>query len=124
MNASPKDRVPLRGEIWYVELHTDPPGKGRHPVVIVSLDARNRHERAETVLVIPLTTTIHKNVPTHVYLAPGETGLREPSAARAEDITVVRKESLQEPASGLCRLSSSRICEMARKVQAAMGCVP
>lgn len=29
--------------------------QGPWPVVIVSLDARNRHERADTVLVVPLT---------------------------------------------------------------------
>ena len=45
-------RTPLRGEIWYIKLPTDPPGKGGRPVVIVSVDARNRHERATTVMVI------------------------------------------------------------------------
>jgi len=84
-------KSPLRGEIWFVQLHVDPPEKGRRPVVIVSLDARNRHERADTVLVIPLTTSIHKDFPTHVFLPAAETGLQADSAARAEDITVVRK---------------------------------
>jgi hypothetical protein len=54
-------------------------------VVIVSLDARNTHERADTVLVVPLTTSIHKSAPTHVFLTAGETGLQSDSAARAED---------------------------------------
>src|SRR5271166_3106879 len=90
-------RTPLRGEIWFVQLPMDPPEKGRRPVVIVSLDVRNRHERADTVLVIPLTTDIHKDAPTHVFLPAGETGLPADSAARAEDITVVRRQSLVEP---------------------------
>jgi mRNA interferase MazF len=85
---------PLRGEIKFVQLPSDPPEKGRRPVVVVSLDARNRHERADTVLVVPLTTSIHKEAPTHLFLPAGETGLQSDSAARAEDITVVRKESL------------------------------
>jgi mRNA interferase MazF len=118
----PPEKPPLRGEIWFVQLHTDPPGKGRRPVVIVSLDARNRHERADTLLVVPLTTTIHKNAPTHVFLPAGETGLQSDSAARAEDITVVRKQSLSEPEGRLRRLTERRVCELAAKVTIAMGC--
>lgn len=96
--------------------------KGRRPVVIVSLDVRNRHERADTVLVVPLTTTVHKASPTHVLLPAGETGLQSDSAARAEDITVVRKSSLTEPHGRLRQLSHRRVCELARKVGLAMGC--
>ncbi|SPE37250.1 Transcriptional modulator of MazE/toxin, MazF [Candidatus Sulfopaludibacter sp. SbA6] len=117
-------RLPFRGEIWFVHLHTDPPEKGRRPVVIVSLDVRNRHERADTVLVVPLTTSIHKASPTHVLLPAGETGLQADSAARAEDITVVRKNSLMEPQGRLRQLSHTRVCELARKVGIAMGCPP
>lgn len=117
-------RTALRGEIWFVELPSDPPEKGRRPVVIVSLDARNRHPRADTVLVVPLTTSIHRDVPTHVYLPVGETGLASDSAARAEDITIVRKRSLAEPRNRLKRLTEKRICELARKVLIATGCAP
>jgi mRNA-degrading endonuclease toxin of MazEF toxin-antitoxin module len=116
-------RLPLRGEIWFVQLHVDPPGKGQRPVVIVSLDVRNRHERADTVLVVPLTTSIHKQAPTHVFLPAAETGLQADSAARAEDITVVRKQSLIEPHGRLRQLSDRRVCELAGKVTIAMGCV-
>jgi mRNA interferase MazF len=115
-------RSPLRGEIWFIQLHIDPPEKGRRPVVIVSVDVRNRHEGADTVLVVPLTTSIHKNVPTHVFLPAGETGLPADSAARAEDITVVRKRRLIEPRGRLRQLGDQRICELAAKVSIAMGC--
>jgi mRNA interferase MazF len=115
---------PLRGQIWFVQLHVDPPDKGRRPIVIVSLDARNRHERADTVLAVPLTTSIHKDVPTHVFLPAGETGIQSDSAARAEDITVVRKQSLVEPSGRLRQLSDKRVCELASKVSLAMGCIP
>jgi len=93
-------------------------------VVIVSLDVRNRHERADTVLVVPLTTSIHKQSPTHVFLPAGETGLQEDSAARGEDITVVRKRSLIEPRTHLRPLTEKRVCELASKVSIAMGCRP
>jgi len=91
-------------------------------VVIVSLDARNRHERADTVLVVPLTTSIHREAPTHVFLPAGETGLQSDSAARAEDVTVLRKRSLVEPRTLLRQISNKRVCELASKVIIAMGC--
>ena len=117
-------KTPLRGEIWFVQLAVDPPEKGRRPVIIVSVDARNRHPRADTVLVVPLTTSIHKDAPTHVFLPAGETGLQSDSAARAEDVTVVRKGSLIEPRTRLRQLADKRICELASKVSVAMGCEP
>jgi mRNA-degrading endonuclease toxin of MazEF toxin-antitoxin module len=106
-----------------VQLPINPPEKGRRPVVIVSLDARNRHERADSVLVIPLSTSIHKaDHPTHIFLAAGETGLSEDSIARAEDITVVRKANLIPSRSGLRNMSHRRICELSEMVKIAMGC--
>jgi mRNA-degrading endonuclease toxin of MazEF toxin-antitoxin module len=116
-------RTPIRGEIWYIKLPTDPPDKAERPVVIVSLDARNRHPRANTVLIVPLTGSIEKEVATHIPLAPGETGLNA-SCVRAEDITVVRKGSLMEPKHQLQALSNARICQIADAVRVAMGCPP
>lgn len=115
-------KSPLRGEIWFVKLPSDPPDKGLRPVVIVSVDERNRHPRASTVLVVPLSTSVVQEVPTHVYLAPGETGLTSPSILKAEDVTVVRKESLVETRERLRSLSHAKICEVAEKVQIAAGC--
>jgi mRNA-degrading endonuclease toxin of MazEF toxin-antitoxin module len=115
-------RSALRGEIWFVQLPTDPPEKGARPVVIVSLDERNRHPRAETVLVLPLSTSIHKTAGTQVLLAPGETGLTETSCIRAENITTVLKSSLREPKRPMRSLSNTRICEIADLVRLAMGC--
>jgi mRNA-degrading endonuclease toxin of MazEF toxin-antitoxin module len=116
-------RIALRGEIWWVQLPTEPPDKGRRTVVVVSSDARNKHERASTVLVVPLSTSIHKDSPTHTLLQPGETGLREPCVAQSENISVVRKESLVEPRERLRQLAHTKICEIADKVKIAMGCL-
>jgi mRNA-degrading endonuclease toxin of MazEF toxin-antitoxin module len=116
-------RVPLRGEIWYVHLPTDPPNKPPRPVVIVSHDARNRHPRADSVMVAPLTGAVEREVETRIRLSPGETGLH-PSSICAEDITVVQKLSLQEPRTPLRTLSNSRICQIADVVRIAMGCAP
>ena len=114
-------RTPLRGEIWLVKLPTDPPDKAERPVVIVSTDDRNRHPRASTVLVAPLSGSIEREVVTHIKLSAGETGLH-PSCVRCEDLTVVRKEALVEPRQSLRTLSHSRIREIADGVCIAMGC--
>jgi len=114
-------RIPLRGEIWYVKLPTDPPEKAARPVIIVSLDARNRHPGASTVLVAPLTGSVEKDFETHIQLLPGETGLHA-SSIRCEDLTVVKKEFLVEPKFPLRTLSSTRVCQIADRVRIAMGC--
>src|SRR5258708_12178293 len=89
-------RMPLRGEIWSVKLPADPAEKSPRPVVIVSLDARNRHPGASTVLVAPLTGSVEKDFDTHIPLSPGDTGLH-PSSIRCEDLTAVKKHLLHEP---------------------------
>ena len=85
---------------------------------------RNQHERADTVLAIPLTTSIHKDVPTHIFFTSAETGLSSDSAARAEDVTVIRKDNLVEPRSRLRQIGSARICQLGQAIQVALGCAP
>jgi mRNA-degrading endonuclease toxin of MazEF toxin-antitoxin module len=114
-------RFPSRGEIWFVKFPTDPSDKPPRPVVIVSLDARNKHPRANTVLVAPLSGSVEGELDTHIRLSPGETGLHA-SKIRCEEITVVRKETLIEPKVPLRALSNTRICQIADKVRMAMGC--
>jgi|SRR5580700_2995694 mRNA-degrading endonuclease toxin of MazEF toxin-antitoxin module len=116
-------RTPLRGEIWYIKLPTDPADQAPRPVVIISLDARNRHPRADTVLVAPLTGSVERTFETHIRLSSGETGLRA-SSVRAEDVTVVRKEALLESKVPLRALSNTRVCQIADAVRIAMGCAP
>jgi mRNA-degrading endonuclease toxin of MazEF toxin-antitoxin module len=92
-------------------------------VVIVSVNARNNHPRADTVMVVPLSTSVHKGeVFTHLVLEPAQTGLRERSVAKAEDVTTIRKTSLDSARERLRTLSSTQICDLAKKVELAMGC--
>lgn len=115
-------RFPQRGEIWWTNFHTDPPEKGRRPVIIVSPNARNQHPRATSVLVIPLSTSIHKLGPAHLLLAAGETGLRMDCAAQADNIAVVVRANLREPEPSQRALSHTKICQLATLVKIAMGC--
>ena len=119
---APTQRFPLRGEIWWTDFHTEPLDKGRRPVIVVSPDSRNRHERATTVLVIPLSTSIHKLGPAHMLLRAGETGLQADCAAQADNIAVVLRAHLREPESGQRALSNTKICKLAALVRTAMGC--
>ena len=123
MSARAVQRLPLRGEIWWTNFPTDPPDKGRRPVVIVSPDVRNRHERATTVLVVPLSTSIHRLGPAHLLLNAGETGLAMDCAAQADNISVVNRSGLMEPRSSQRVLSHTKICRLASLVRLAMGCV-
>ncbi|MBZ5707098.1 MAG: type II toxin-antitoxin system PemK/MazF family toxin [Acidobacteriia bacterium] len=104
-----------------MKLPTDPPDKQPRPVVVVSLDARNLSPKANTVLVVPLSTSVTRDVPTHVYLSPGQTGI-EGSVLKAEDVTVVRKSILIEARSRLRNLSNSQVCALVEKIKIAMGC--
>jgi len=112
--------MPSRGEIWFVQMHTDPPEKGRRPVVIVSLEARNQNPRAHTVLIVPLSTT-PKRMPTQVELSPGETGLSEFSTAKAEEITSVPKTWLTPPRTPTRRVGEAKLQQIAVGVMRALG---
>jgi len=82
---------PLRGEIWLANLG-DPK---RHAVVIVSLDSRNRSERASSVLIVPFGSYGAEG-PTTLHMQPGETGLPEASWLKAHFIQVLPKDKLIE----------------------------
>lgn len=114
--------MPRRGEIWWVHLPSDPADNGARPVIVVSPDSRNQHPRATTVLVIPLSTSIHKAGPSHVLLRTGETGLRIDSVAQADSISTVTRSLLRPPDGTQRVLSNYRICQMTKLVELGMGC--
>ena len=120
--TTPERLYPLRGEIWWIHFSFDAPEKNR-PAVIVSVNGRNAHPRANTVLAIPLSTSIHKPGPAHMLLRAGETGLAEDSVAWAENIGVVAKDQLRGPFAGHRPLTHTKICKLAALVKLAMGCV-
>lgn len=110
--------MPERGYIYFIDIPGDP-HRRPVPVVVVSLDSRNRYGR--DVLVIPLSTS-PKRYDTHLELATGETGLPANSVAKCENITVLEKALFEgkQPASPR-RLSEARIRQMGELVTQAMG---
>src|SRR5205807_2115629 len=64
----------------------------RRPGLVVSSDRLNA-SRAGIVVVVPLTRT-RRDLPSHVEIAPGESGLTQASYAKSEDIKSISTERL------------------------------
>src|SRR3981189_1784496 len=90
---------PRQGEIWVIELPTEPPDKGLRYAIVVSSNAQNHHPRASSVVVVPIGTTLHQN--SCFQLTPGQTGLSETSEVWGNGITTVAKKDLRLPRSPL-----------------------
>lgn len=90
------DRVPQRGDIWFVELGCHPGTSvqdGCRPAFIMSNDTANLHSGIVTV--VPLTSKLKKSyLPTHVILAD-ECPALEPSMVLGEQLTTIGKTSLK-----------------------------
>jgi mRNA interferase MazF len=83
-----------RGEVWLVDCG-DTPGRGeaaRQPAVVVSADALGE-SAAGVVLVVP-TTASRRDVPSHVAIQPGVSGLESVRYARCEDLRSVSEDRL------------------------------
>lgn len=89
-----------RGEIYYADLS---PTLGaeinkKRPVLIVSCDANNR--AAETVTILPITSSTTRIYPFEVFLKPQESGLPKPSKAQAQQIRTISKERISGKVQG------------------------
>jgi mRNA interferase MazF len=85
---------PARGDIWLVDFGA-PVGHEqghRRPALVISADRFNR-SRAGLVIVLPITST-RRDLPSHIELDPGATGLTHPSYAKTEDIKSVSADRL------------------------------
>jgi mRNA interferase MazF len=83
-----------RGEVWLIDFG-EPIGSeqaGRRPGVVVSADRLNE-SRAGVVIVVPCTTT-RRELPSHIEIEAGDSGLDETSYAKCEDIKSVSEQRL------------------------------
>lgn len=83
-----------RGEVWLVDFG-EPVGHEqgyRRPAVIISEDRLN-HSRAALVIVLPVTTT-RRDLPSHVEIEAGDSGLEHTSYAKTEDVKSISAERL------------------------------
>ena len=102
---------PLRGEVWSVDF-----GNKKHTVVVVSVDARNKSERVDSVLAVPFASYGGEG-PTSKRMEPGETGLPEPSFLKAHFIQVIPKAVFLRR---LARLFSTQMREIVAMVNRAI----
>ena len=113
------DRIPQRGDIWFVELGCHPGTSvqdGCRPAFIMSNDTANLHSGIVTV--VPLTSKLKKSyLPTHVILED-ECPALEPSMVLGEQLTTVGKTSLK---SYVGRVGAAKIHEIEKAVEAHLG---
>jgi len=99
--------VPLRGEIWLVNL--DPvrghEQAGSRPCVIVSDDLYNRGPSGKHIL-LPITSK-YKGIPYHIEVRPPEGGLRSKSYVMCDDVRSVSRERLSKRLGSLTARSMS-----------------
>ncbi len=86
----------LKGEIYLADLN---PTVGSEiaktrPVLIVSNDINNQY--ADTVTIVPITSTTQKIYPFEVFLSKGEGKLRANSKAKANQIKTIDKLRVQK----------------------------
>ena len=85
-----------RGEVWWADLGAYRPREqtGRRPVVIWQSDTLTNV--LQSVLVIPLTTNLHRsNLAGTALIAASEDGLPEDSVALAFQLRAIPKSALQ-----------------------------
>jgi mRNA interferase MazF len=102
---------PRRGDVWLVDFG-DPVGReqaGRRPAVIVSADPMNEGP-AGVVIVVPMTTA-PRDLPSHIEVEPGASGLDELSYAKCEDVKSVSDRRLM---ARLGEASSEAMLEITR----------
>ena len=113
------DRIPQRGDIWFVELGCHPGTSvqdGCRPAFIMSNDTSNLYSGIVTV--VPMTSKLKKSyLPTHVILTD-ECSALEPSMVLGEQLTTVGKPALK---SYVGRISSAKIHEIEKAVEAHLG---
>jgi mRNA interferase MazF len=86
--------TPRRGEIWLVDFG-EPVGReqgGVRPAVVLSTDAINEGPSG-VVLVVPVTTA-RRDLPSHVEVEVGESGLDHASYAKCEDVKSISDRRL------------------------------
>lgn len=89
-----------RGEIYYANLN---PAVGsevakRRPVLIVSNDVNNRV--ANTITVIPITSSVARVYPFEVLLQPFDSGLPKISKIQANQVRTISKQRIEEEVQG------------------------
>ena len=110
---------PKRGEIYLVNLPSKPKDIKNRPVLVVSLDIRNK--LANDIIVVPLSTNLRPS-PTHVLLQEGRGGLSKASMAKCEQVTTIDKFLfIRGPFAG--KVSDEKMEEIEKVIMIAIGVI-
>jgi len=83
-----------RGDVWLIDFGESVGSEqaGRRPGVVVSADRLNESP-ASVVIVVPCTRA-RRNLPSHIEIEPGQSGLDETSYAKCEDVKSISEHRL------------------------------
>ncbi|HUP23772.1 MAG TPA: type II toxin-antitoxin system PemK/MazF family toxin [Thermoanaerobaculia bacterium] len=110
MPTTSGERLPRRGEVWWVLLDK------RRPAVVVQTD-RVREPRVRSFLVAPLTSRLHlEGLPGNVRLDRRLTGLPKDSVANLYDLQKVLVDDFAERLASLGRVAMERVDDGLRLV--------
>ena len=85
-----------RGDIFYADLSpvVGSEQDGIRPVIIIQNNLGNKY--SPTVIVLPITTQIKSNLPTHIPIKKGKSGLLKDSVILIEQVRTIDKSRLKE----------------------------
>jgi mRNA interferase MazF len=90
-----------RGEVWWADLapRSGSEQSGRRPVVVVSHDAFNQTEGWQSIIVVPLSTSVAqaRRGPTAPSVPKGSGGLQRGSVALCHQVTTLDRSKLTHP---------------------------
>lgn len=103
----------FKGEIYWADLN---PTIGSEisktrPVLVVSNNINNQY--ADTVTIVPITSSTDKIYPFEVFLPKGEGGLSSDSKAKANQIRTIDKQRIGRQ---IGKISDGRLSEIERAI--------
>lgn len=107
-----------KGEIYWTDLDPTVGSETakRRPVLIASNDINNRF--SSTITVVPITSSTDKVYPFEVLLQTGESGLRNESKAKANQIRTIDQRRL---GNRIGKLSHNRLKEVEQAILIHLG---
>ncbi|MBK7749406.1 MAG: type II toxin-antitoxin system PemK/MazF family toxin [Candidatus Obscuribacter sp.] len=116
------EKYPKRGEVWLISNNpsvSNDPHLPR-PVVIISTNPRNKSW--ESVLVVPLSTSLSNTHPKfHKLIQAGVGGVSRACHARCELVSNLEKFNLDSTTGPLGTLPDNYIWEIVRGIRASIG---
>lgn len=98
-----------RGELWWVDLVSEPRGSApgfRRPVIVVQDDHFNQSSLATIIVVVVTSNLVLADLPGNVFLPRRETRLKRDSVANVTALITVDRVFFRMPGIALSKLST------------------